>query len=154
MVVGLGNRMRRDDAAGLEVVDLLREMPREQLGAAVRLCRHEGEGLDLLSLWEGSSAVVLVDAVEGGEQPGRVIRFDASRAPVPVRAWGSASTHAIGAAEAIELARAMNTLPARVVLYGVIGERFEAGEGLSAAVRAAVPAVAGRIAEELAALRG
>ena len=40
--------------------------------------------------------------------------------------------------DAIELARALGTLPARVVVYAVDGESFAAGLGLSAPVEEAV----------------
>jgi hydrogenase maturation protease len=48
------------------------------------------------------------------------------------------STHALGVAEAIELARALGRLPARLEVYAIEGARFTAGAGLSPAVEQAV----------------
>ena len=73
--------------------------------------------------------MLIVDAIRSGAPPGTVHRVDASQAPVPERLRSSSSTHAIGVAEAIELARALGRLPAQVVLYGVEGRRFDAGGG-------------------------
>jgi len=154
LVIGVGNRMRSDDAAGLEVIDRLRALPREQLGPAVRLCEHEGEGLGLLAIWESTAAVVLVDAIEGASQPGSLVRIDASTEPVPASARSGSSTHAVGVVEAIELARALGRLPARVVLCGVVGARFEAGERLSAHVRGAIPALTEMVLAEVSGLGG
>src|SRR5271166_3079103 len=136
--------MRSDDAAGLEVIDRLRALPREQLGPAVRLCEHEGEGLGLLAIWESTAAVVLVDAIEGASQPGSLVRIDASTEPVPASARSGSSTHAVGVVEAIELARALGRLPAR----------FEAGERLSAHVRGAIPALTEMVLAEVSGLGG
>ena len=40
--------------------------------------------------------------------------------------------------EAVELARELDRLPRRLVVYGIEGESFEAGEGLSPAVETTV----------------
>ena len=91
------------------------------LVAARRLggVEHEGDLLALLDVWEGADS-----------------------AP-----RSSTSTHAVGLAEAIELARTLGRLPARLVVYGIEGERFEAGTGLTPAVSAALAAVAAAVRE-------
>jgi hydrogenase maturation protease len=48
------------------------------------------------------------------------------------------STHALGVPEAIELARALGRLPARLEVYAIEGARFTAGAELSPAVERAV----------------
>jgi hydrogenase maturation protease len=137
-VVGLGNALARDDALGLEVARRLRP---EAERAGIAVFEHEGSPLALLDVWAELDAVVLVDATHGGGAPGTVRRFDASLAPIPVELGRSASTHAVGAGEAIELGRALGRLPGRVVVLGVEGARFNAGRGLSAEVEAALDAV-------------
>jgi hydrogenase maturation protease len=117
MVIGIGNGFRADDAAGLEVARRLREEP----GIAVKV--HGDDAIDLLELWSGADGVVLVDTVSSGEATGTIHRFDATSNPVPLALWGS-SSHTIGVAEAIELARTLGSLPQRVLVYGVEGARF------------------------------
>ena len=58
-------------------------------------------------------------------------------------------THAFGLAETIELARALDRLPARLLVYGIEGACFEAGDELSPPVRAAVDAVREELRERL-----
>jgi hydrogenase maturation protease len=53
-------------------------------------------------------------------------------------------------AEAIGLARALNQLPNKLVIYGIEGKNFESGAVPSMEVRAAIDEVVGRIKEELA----
>ena len=138
MVIGVGNPWRSDDAAGLEVARRL-----EALGEPA--IAHEGDGSGLLSHWDGVDAVVVVDAASSGAAPGTVHRFDAAAGPLPAR-LSSSSTHSLGVAEAVELARALGRLPQALVVYAIAGESFEAGEGLTPAVELAV----GRLVEELA----
>ncbi|HYM55890.1 MAG TPA: hydrogenase maturation protease [Solirubrobacteraceae bacterium] len=139
VVIGVGNALRHDDAAGLEVARRLRSQVDPSEVAALE---QEGEPLALLDMWEGAAAVVLVDAVHSGAQPGTIHRVDASAEPIPVELRSSSSTHAIGVGEAIELARALHRLPGRVVVYGVEGRCFDAGSGLSEEVQAVIPALA------------
>jgi hydrogenase maturation protease len=86
----------------------------------------------------GADDVVVVDAMRSGRRPGHVSWFDAGRAPLPAAMARSASTHGWGVAEAIELARALGTLPARLTVVGIEGQDFSAGEGLSTPVTQAV----------------
>ena len=61
----------------------------------------------------------------------------------------ASSTHAFGVGEAVELARVLGKLPDRVVVYGVEGGEFAAGEGLTAPVEAAVEPAAQAVLDDL-----
>jgi hydrogenase maturation protease len=136
VVIGVGNALRGDDAVGIEVASRLR-------GVA---CDEEPSRL--IEAWEGADAAILVDTVVSGAKPGTIHRFDASEGPIPARELRS-STHAIGLAETIELARALGRLPKRVVVYGIEGASFEAGAPLSPEVAAAGARVVEIIEEEI-----
>jgi hydrogenase maturation protease len=84
----------------------------------------------LIDAWDGADAAIIVDAVSSEAEPGSVHRFDATSAPLPSREFRS-STHALGIGETIELARAIGRLPSRVVVFGIEGEVFGSGTGLS-----------------------
>jgi hydrogenase maturation protease len=134
VVIGVGNRLRGDDGAGLEVVRRLTDL---RTNAQIALHAHEGEGVGLLELWDGADVAVLVDCMRSGAAPGTVRRIDMSSetAPVPLR---GTSSHATGVAEAIELARALGALPSAVIVYGVEGASFGIGAGLSDPVADAI----------------
>jgi hydrogenase maturation protease len=70
--------------------------------------------------------------------------LDATAGVLADRAWartGRGGTHAFGLAAAVELARALQRLPRRLVLVGVEGAEFEAGAALTPpVVRAVAPA--------------
>jgi hydrogenase maturation protease len=133
LVIGIGNSWRRDDAAGLEVARRLRPLA----PAEVSIDEREGEPAGLLDAWHGAESAVIVDAVRSGASPGTVHRFDAVTAPLPAATFGH-STHALGLAEAVELGRALGRLPTHLIVYGIEGDRFDAGAGLSPAVDRAV----------------
>lgn len=133
MVVGLGNEFRRDDAIGLLAARRLREQ-----GMAAE--EHDGDLSVLIDRWDGADGLVLIDAVSSGAAPGTLHRFDLSASPLPL-AFRNNSTHALGLAEAVELSRALGTLPARVFVLGIEAQDFTAGLGLSPEVYRALPAL-------------
>jgi hydrogenase maturation protease len=144
LVLGVGNPLRRDDGAGAEVARLLGT--RVPPGVEVRA--SEGGAASLLDAWAGRQRVVLVDAVSSGAPAGRIERFDAAAGPLPA-AYSDLSSHGLGVAQAIELARALRRLPNDLVVYGITGADFEHGQGLTPAVAAAVEQVAERVLGEL-----
>jgi len=142
----VGNRWRSDDAVGLEIgVRLEGKLP-----ATAELDLREGEPTALIAAFEDADAVWLVDAVSSGEQPGTVHRFDASARELPTEMFRT-STHHVGLAEAIELARALGRLPPSTIVYGIEGASFAVGEGLSPEVAAVVDGVVAAIREEVTA---
>ncbi len=143
-MICVGNRWRGDDAVGLEVAAALAG----RLPAGAELLEREGEPTSLLEAWEDAQAVWLVDAVSSGRPPGTVHRLDAAERELPAELFRT-STHHLGLSQAVELARALGRLPREVVVYGVEGAAFGAGEGLTPAVAAAVAAVAERVREEV-----
>jgi len=144
LIIGLGNEYRRDDAVGLIVARRLKEAAPEH----VRVLEENGEGAALMESWKDADAVILIDAVRSGAKPGILHRLDAHTQPIPTRFFHY-STHAFGAAEAIELARALGQLPPRLIVYGIEGKTFEAGLGLSPEVEKAAQKVVERVLEDL-----
>jgi hydrogenase maturation protease len=143
-VIGVGNAFRGDDGVGLHVARTLADNVADDV--VVREC--EGEPVALLDAWDGYERTILVDAMCSGAPAGTVRRLEADDEPLPPELHRT-STHLLGVAEAIELARALDRLPASTVVYVVEGARFDAGAELSPAVAEAVPAVAAAIRDEL-----
>jgi len=143
-VIAVGNPLRADDGAGVEVVRRLAgRVPPE-----VRLIELGGEPAELLDAWNELGTAVLVDAVRTGGEPGTVHCFDASTEPLPART-GSASTHGLGLAEALELGRALGRLPARVVVVGIEADDRTMGGELSRPVQDAIEDAAETVLAEL-----
>lgn len=140
LVIGIGAPDRGDDGVGWAVVD--------QLPERIPVYRTDGEPARLLEAWRAGQEVVIIDAVRSGSEPGSIFLFDATGGHLPVGL--ARSSHALGLAEAVELARALGALPRRLWVIGVEGKRFGVGEEMSPEVRRAIPRAAG-IAAMLAA---
>ena len=145
VLIGVGNELRGDDAAGLLVARRLRERAAKQ--AVVLAC--QADPAELLTAWTGADLAIVVDTVVSGAAPGTIQRFDVSAAPLPAKLIGF-STHGLGLAEAIELARALDRLPSRTIVYGIEGSSFSAGAPLDPAVERAIDETLTRVMAELA----
>lgn len=144
LVIGIGNDYRGDDGAGLLVARQLRE----RVPSAVTVAEQGGEGARLLESWRDAEQVYIVDAVRSRARPGTIHRFDAGLHPLPAPLFRD-STHAFGLAEAVELGRAMNQLPASLTIYGIEGKRFERGAALSPEVLTASEELVKEILENI-----
>jgi hydrogenase maturation protease len=143
LVIGVGNPLRHDDGVGPAVGRAV-----GLASPAARVIEMEGEGAALLEAWTGADLVVIVDAVRSGAAPGTVYRFEPPQDPLPAT-LSSTSTHAFGLPVAVELGRTLGQLPQRLIVYGIEGVDFTAGEGLSPGVEAAVGTVAARVQADL-----
>jgi hydrogenase maturation protease len=148
VVVGVGNPLRGDDAAGLEVVRRLADLDLDD----VEVIESDGEPATLMDRWQEADAAVVVDAVASGAEPGTVLCFDAIAKALPATLFRH-STHLLGIAEAIELARALDKLPPRLTVIGIEGVSWAPEEPMSAAVARAVDAAIEAVLEELEAAR-
>jgi hydrogenase maturation protease len=144
LVIGIGAFDRGDDAAGLLVAERVRAVTSPR---TVTVRELAGDQLGLLDLWAGAREVYVIDAVRSGAPPGTVYRFDG--ADHLTSHFASDSTHALGLADVVGLARALGELPARLVGYGITGALWKPGDPVSPQVTDAVGVVARRLCLEL-----
>ena len=144
LIIGLGNDYRGDDAVGRALARRLQAVA----GGNVRVMEESGEGASLIEAWAGADFVILIDAVHSGGAPGTIQRFDAAVQPLP-GSFFHHSTHAFSVAEAVELARALNRLPQRLIVYGIEGKNFHSRVGLSPEVKEAAEEAFRMVKEEL-----
>jgi hydrogenase maturation protease len=140
IVIGVGNDLRGDDAAGWETVRRLVPSP------SLVVHEHGGDAPGLIGLWGPDDDVVVVDAVVSSEPSGTIVEIDALAAPLPADvSW--ATTHGAGVAEGIELARVLGLLPRSLVLIGISAKEFELGLPMNPEVERAVQDVVRRLSE-------
>lgn len=147
-VIGVGTPYRADDAVGARVAaDLAARLTGIP---GVRVLELDGEPVRLVQAWEGSSAVILVDAVRSGAEPGTIHRLDPDE--VRARAVGDrspASGHALGLGEALDLAAALDRLPGSLEVYAVEAASFELGAPMSEPVSAACERLVDELVERI-----
>ena len=141
-IVGVGNAMRGDDAAGLVLIERLAERAPD-----AHLYRSDGEVSGLIDCFGRHGSVVIVDAARADKPAGSIVRIDVLRETLDASRLRS-STHAFGLGETVELARALGALPGRLEVFAIVGECFDHGATLTLPVAAAVDEVVERIASE------
>lgn len=134
-MIGVGNEFAGDDAAGLLVARALAGR------GMFDIAETSGLMTDLVALFEGRGRVVIVDACVSGAAAGTVGWFDLSAGPLPPD-LRTVSSHGLGVAEAVELARTLGLCPRECLLAVIEGARFALGEPPSAPVLEAVPGCA------------
>jgi hydrogenase maturation protease len=147
LVIGIGNEFRSDDGVGILVARAIEE--RKLQGVAV--VEQSGEGAALMNVWSEAGNVFLIDAVSSGAPAGNVCRLDA-RTEIFLKEVRPFSTHAFGVAQAVELARRLNSLPPRLIFFGVEGKNFESGHELSSEAARSKHNVTQMIIEEISSL--
>ena len=135
-IIGCGNPDRGDDGAGLLVSERLREL-------GLNAENHTGDPLSLLERWGADENVIVVDAIMTGAAAGTVRVWDRQ---LPHVSGGLAvSSHGFDIGKGIELAQALNRLPARLRVYGIEGRQFERGASISPEVERAIESVVRQI---------
>lgn len=145
-VLGLGNVLMGDDAAGPWVVEHLRA--EYELGPGVSLTDLGTPGLDLVPHLSGARVVVLVDTVKSDAPAGtlRLYRRDEvlKHPPGP-----RTSPHDPAVKETLLYLELAGAGPEELLLVGIVPGSVEKGLGLTPAVAEAVPRAAEAVLDEL-----
>jgi hydrogenase maturation protease len=141
LVIGYGNTLRRDDGVGVRAAELLRAEPRF---ADVHVLAVHQLTPELAMDIGAASLVIFVDADTAAE-PGTV-HVRALSTAEPSAGGSGASSHHVGAAELVALARELMGATPDAVAIGIGVADLEMGEGLSPAVEAALPTVVETVA--------
>lgn len=146
-IIGIGHEACGDDAVGRAVAERIRR----SVSADVTVFDVRGNPATLLDVWKDVTCAIVVDAVRSDAKSGTIYRIDLLTETLPPDVQPT-SSHGFGVARVVELGRILNRLPRQLILFGIAGERFEAGAPLSSSVAAAVHEVCRRIESEIAAI--
>jgi len=141
-LVGVGNELKSDDAAGLEVASSLRSRLGSSPAPGVRI--HQGTSMPerlLSKLASGEGRVVVFDAVEASTRPGEVV----FRSMADTK-YGFFGTHNIP----LKLVPGLEARLGDFFLVGVQPASLEVGVELSETVRESVNEIVAVIAEGVA----
>lgn len=146
VVVGCGNLIRGDDAAGPVLVRMLAE---RGVPAGVRLVDGGTAGMDVAFALRGADRAIVVDASRVGVPPGTI-----HRVPGQVLANLDPPTgnlHQFRWDQALGFAQWLlaEEYPRDVEVWLVEGDSFEPGQALSAPVRTAIERIAETVLAEL-----
>jgi hydrogenase maturation protease len=144
LVAAVGNVLRGDDGFGSAVAHRLGDA---DLPSGVELIESGIGGVALLQeIAAGCDGVVIVDAVDRGEEPGTVFVIE----PEVEAAEHIADVHLVNPRRVLAIASAMGVMPPRVRIVGCQPDDAERlSERLSPPVEAAVGVAARRVREVL-----
>ncbi len=148
LVIGLGNPDRGDDGVGPLVVEKLAGL----LPTDVAVAPAGADVLTLMTEWADFDAVICIDAAAPLAAPGRIHRFDLANAELPQHTR-SASSHALGLADAIGLARVLRQAPQNIIVFAIEGASFARGASMTSEVAGAAAEVTACIVAEVARLK-
>ncbi|GAA3601024.1 hydrogenase maturation protease [Marihabitans asiaticum] len=146
LVIGCGNILRGDDAAGPVLVRRLHE---RGVPDGVRVVDGGTAGMDVAFGMRGADRVVIVDAAATGAAPGTTYRVPADQLE-EVPALSTVHSHNFRWDHALSLARWLlgPLCPSDITVYLVEVEQVEAGAELGEAVQSALEQVEKRIVAE------
>lgn len=145
LFIGLGNEFRGDDGVGPFLARNLAAMNVPGL----KVIEQSGEGTDLMTAWQGIDFVIAADAVVSGQPAGTIFRFELPGDTIPGALFSKHSTHAFGLFQAIELSRTLGTMPEKIIIFGIEGKNFAAGDSLTQDVEKAAGVVLSRVVDEV-----
>jgi hydrogenase maturation protease len=144
LVLGIGNVLMGDEGVGVTAAHLL---ARESLGEGVEVLDGGTGGFHLLSCFDGTRRLILIDAALDGRPAGTITVLRPRYLSDFPRAL---SAHEIGLRDLLETASLIGSLPPTDLVTVSVGLPLVAGTGLSEPVAAALPHVVGRVRELLA----
>ncbi|KZS58726.1 hydrogenase maturation protease [Mycobacterium ostraviense] len=143
VVVGLGNRYRRDDGVGVAAAAALDELGLPDVVVVSDIV----EPMSLLEAWSGAGLAIVIDAaVAVPAMPGRVTRCALSDL---VTATAGVSSHRVDVAAAYALGQALDRVPDTLEVISVDVADTDHGVGLTPQVEAAIPTVVGMVVDEI-----
>jgi hydrogenase maturation protease len=143
-VLGLGNLVHADDGVGVHAVQELQRDSRVPPG--VTLLDGGTHGLALLPYISRFTRLLVIDAVNAGERPGTLVRFEGSALNgLP----GKATVHQLGFADMMVALKLLNESPPELVVLGVQPLSTEWSAELTTTVREALPALLDAVIRQL-----
>lgn len=144
LVLGLGNLVHSDDGIGVHLIDRLVSDPR--LPTGVELLDGGTHGLNLLPRISGLRRLLVVDAIDVGEAPGTLLRFEGDALKgLP----GKPSVHQLGFADLMAALQLIGGTPDEIVVFGVQPLSTEWSSDLTPPVRKSLEPLAAAVLGQL-----
>jgi len=138
-----------DDQVGWSLV--------EELGNLIDVpFRQTAVPADLLHWLAGIDELFICDACQGSGEPGKLHRWEyqsnhqALDDILPgVETLRSVNTHQLSLGATLSLARSLKMLPSRIVVWGIEGKSFQAGQPISTELADQLPELIHQLVDEL-----
>jgi hydrogenase maturation protease len=116
IVVGVGNLVRRDDGAGIHVVNRLKHRAPwiDSIDVAMG-------SVEILEAIKGYDRAIIVDAIQSGAEPGEILHIDTAAADNPPSLY---SSHGVDIFTTLELGKRIfkDEMPKEQIIIGIEAE--------------------------------
>ena len=144
-LLGVGNILLKDEGVGVRVIQEL--MDNYTFPTDIQLIDGGTLGPHLLNLIKGFEEIIVIDAIQGGEEPGTLYKFLLDQIPLEVTA--KLSTHQVGVLEVLSQVKLLGEQP-RVTFIGIEPQDISPwGMELTPFVKDKIPALIEIIFSEL-----
>jgi len=147
VVLGIGNTILTDEAAGVRAVEALERG--WKLPENVLAIDGGTSGMEMIEDLSNLDFLVVLDVVKTGAAPGTVVRIAGDEIPVFFRS--KLSPHQIALPDVLASLELLDTMPKEIVVLGVELISLELGMEMTPTVAEKVPVLAAMAAAELAA---
>jgi len=148
LILGLGNTILSDDAAGIIVARRLYEKLIACGGRNdVDLAEASYAGWRLIDLMAGYRRIIIIDSILSGKgSPGECFKVE----PREISSLHLQSSHGLGLEEALELARRSGQdVPEKIAIFAIeVTNPYEFGEGVSPEIAGKIPGIVDGILDE------
>ena len=145
LVLGVGNLLLSDEGVGVRALEAIGK--RFEMPEGVELLDGGTSGMELLGYIQGRDVLIILDAITCDEPPGTIIRIEGDQVPALFRR--KISPHQLGLSDLLAAARLTDSLPEKVVLFGVEPLELDTGVKLSDTVAGILEELTNQVALEL-----
>ena len=144
-VIGLGNILMRDEGVGVHALKAFEK--RYAVPEYVEIVDGGTCGLDLMPVIEGREKILIVDAVNFGQDPGFI--GEIRNEEIPLKFSTKASLHHLGLLDVLSIVKLADTLPKEICLIGIQPKSIELGLDMTGEMWDKVDALVERMVHKL-----
>ena len=145
VVLGIGNTILTDEAAGVRAVEALERA--WKLPENVLAIDGGTSGMEMIEDLSNLDFLVVLDVVKSGAAPGTVVKIAGNDIPIFFRR--KLSPHQIALPDVLASLELLDTLPKEIVVLGVEPISLELGTEMTPTVAGQIPVLVAMAADEL-----
>jgi hydrogenase maturation protease len=146
VVLGIGNTILTDEAAGVRAVEALEQA--YEIPANVQIIDGGTSGMEMIEDLSNLDFLIVIDVVKTGAAPGTVVKICGDEIPVFFRR--KLSPHQIGLPDVLASLELLDTMPKEIVVLGVEPISLELGMEMTDLVAGKIPLLVEMTVAELA----
>ena len=147
VVLGIGNTILTDEAAGVRAVEALERA--YKMPANVQVIDGGTSGMEMIEDLSNLDFLIVIDVVKTGAAAGTVVKIEGDEIPVFFRR--KLSPHQIALPDVLACLELLDTMPKEIIVLGVELISLELGMEMTPTVAAKVPLLMEMAASELVA---